>query len=223
MSEERRTVDYAEVGRQLQCPNGEFGIKVAAEMNLANAQLSRMAMKYAGISSGNTVLEIGFGNGAFLTEYFALADNLHVYGVDLSMLMCREAVQRNTELLKSGVLHLCCSDCCRLPFANNSFDAIVTVNTLYFWPDCVAQCREFLRVLKPGGRLSIGFRQKEVMRFLPFVETGFTLYDFPDLHTQLSNAGFTVYLQEEIAGVPYPPENPGPVLPDACMAARKPV
>jgi len=35
------------------------------------------------------------------------------------------------------------------------FDLVTAVNTHYFWPDWVTDMQEILRVLKPGGKLTI--------------------------------------------------------------------
>jgi ubiquinone/menaquinone biosynthesis C-methylase UbiE len=40
-----------------------------------------------------------------------------------------------------------------MPFEDGSFDRVLTVHTIYFWPDPELALREILRVLKPGGRL----------------------------------------------------------------------
>ena len=41
----------------------------------------------------------------------------------------------------------------RLPFADDSFDAVVTCWTLYFMTDIDATLEEIKRTLRPGGRL----------------------------------------------------------------------
>jgi SAM-dependent methyltransferase len=45
-----------------------------------------------------------------------------------------------------------------LPFADASFDKLISVHTLYFWPDLVAPLREAKRVLRPQGRIVLGYR-----------------------------------------------------------------
>jgi SAM-dependent methyltransferase len=42
-----------------------------------------------------------------------------------------------------------------LPFPDDSFDLVTAVETHYYWPEPVADMREILRVLKPGGRLVV--------------------------------------------------------------------
>ena len=39
----------------------------------------------------------------------------------------------------------------KLPFPDGMFDLVTAVETHYYWPDLVADMREVLRVLKPGG------------------------------------------------------------------------
>src|SRR5919204_412524 len=45
----------------------------------------------------------------------------------------------------------------RLPFPDASFDHAVGVNTVAVWPDLEAGLRELHRVLRPGGRLLLGW------------------------------------------------------------------
>ena len=66
---------------------------------------------------------------------------------------------------------------------------MLTVNTVYFWPDLVLALREVRRVLAPGGRLVIGIRDGSVMqRVSPEV---FTLRTPNELKSAIETAGFS--------------------------------
>jgi ubiquinone/menaquinone biosynthesis C-methylase UbiE len=44
-----------------------------------------------------------------------------------------------------------------LPFEDNTFDKALAINSMQVWPDAVAGLQEMRRVLKPGGRIALGF------------------------------------------------------------------
>jgi len=44
-----------------------------------------------------------------------------------------------------------------LPFADNAFDKALAINSMQVWPDPAAGLREMRRVMKPGGRVALGF------------------------------------------------------------------
>jgi ubiquinone/menaquinone biosynthesis C-methylase UbiE len=44
-----------------------------------------------------------------------------------------------------------------LPFATESFDKAMAINSMQVWPDASAGLREIWRVLKPGGTVALAF------------------------------------------------------------------
>jgi ubiquinone/menaquinone biosynthesis C-methylase UbiE len=44
-----------------------------------------------------------------------------------------------------------------LPFADQSFDKALAINSMQVWPDAGAGLREMRRVLRPGGSIALGF------------------------------------------------------------------
>ena len=63
-----------------------------------------------------------------------------------------------------------------LPFDNNIFDKVFTVNTIYFWENAQQILNEIRRILKPGGLFVVTLRPRYVMDQLPVVKHGFTTY-----------------------------------------------
>jgi ubiquinone/menaquinone biosynthesis C-methylase UbiE len=45
----------------------------------------------------------------------------------------------------------------QLPFGDASFDAAMTINSMQMWPEKLAGLGEIARVLRPGGRIALGF------------------------------------------------------------------
>src|SRR5258708_10309805 len=70
--------------------------------------------------------------------------------------MVRVATRRNAPAVKAGRVALSQGNITALPFEDQHFDKIMTIHTLYFWPEPHEPSQalsELCRVLKPGGRL----------------------------------------------------------------------
>lgn len=92
-------------------------------------------------------IEIGVGSGRF-------AGPLGVQvGVDPAAAMLVYAATRGIEVVE-GVAE-------NLPFANDSFDYALVVTTICFVDSPAEMLAEARRVLRPGGRLVIGFIDRE--------------------------------------------------------------
>lgn len=48
----------------------------------------------------------------------------------------------------------------KLPFEGESFDKVLSINSMQVWPDAVAGLREIRRVMKAGGRIALGFTSR---------------------------------------------------------------
>ena len=87
-----------------------------------------------------------------------------------------------------------------MPFQDASVDGLLSVNTIYFWPDPAAALREIRRVLRPGGRLVLGVRRKAFLLLSPVTWFGFRLYSVRQLEQLLRAAGFAVEVREKARG-----------------------
>lgn len=75
----------------------------------------------------------------------------HILAIDISPQMLERAAKKAAAY--QGTLELRRLDVCELPFADASFDTVVTVCTFCSVPKPVVGLRELYRVLKPGGQL----------------------------------------------------------------------
>ncbi|MDD2738659.1 MAG: class I SAM-dependent methyltransferase [Methylomonas lenta] len=92
-------------------------------------------------------LEIGVGSGRFAAPLGVQE------GVDPSRAMLLHAAERGSKVVQ-GVAE-------NLPFATGSFDYALVVTTICFVDSAAKMLAEAHRVLKPGGRLVIGFIDRE--------------------------------------------------------------
>ena len=131
-------------------------------------------------------LEIGVGSGRF-------AGPLGVQvGVDPSPAMLTHAMERGIEVVQ-GVAE-------NLPFADHSFDYALIITTICFVNSPVNMLTEARRVLKPGGRVVIGFIDRESdlgQHYLAHqAESVFyraaTFYSADEVEKLLLEAGFSI-------------------------------
>jgi len=186
--------DFKQVAAQLRMPRGEDGIQTAAYMSVNNRNMIEQTINLLELQPGDSVLEIGYGGGQHLSCLLAKAKDISYRGIDISATMQGAAALHNKDLkgdytflqadAKDGFLEL--------PFGDNTFDRIFTVNTIYFWDNPMAQAKELCRVLKPGGHCIVSFGSRSFMEGLPFTQYGFELYDAPKANDLLSGAGLTV-------------------------------
>ena len=69
---------------------------------------------------------------------------------------------------------------------------------IYFWPNPSANAKELLRVLKPGGKLLIGYRGKDCMDQLELAKYNFEKYKIEDVENLINSAGFNKVVSEII-------------------------
>ena len=96
------------------------------------------------------ILEAGVGTGMTLPHY----DRAHrIYGIDLSPEMLARARRRAARRNLANVEALEEVDAAQLPMADHSFDAVAAMYLITVVPDPHQVMTEFIRVIRPGGRL----------------------------------------------------------------------
>ena len=105
-------------------------------------------------TAGMRVLDAGCGTGNFSLKMAALGAT--VEGVDLSEPMIGYAKEKAQASSYADQLHFQVGDLYDLPFADESFDAVLSMAAFEFIHEDRRALEEFMRVVKPGGRVLIG-------------------------------------------------------------------
>ena len=173
----------------------------------SNRQRNRWVVSLLGVRPADRVLEIGFGPGLAVAE-LVRAGAGHVYGVDHSGVMLRQASRRNAAAIRAGRVTLVHAPVDRLPAAlDGPFDAILAVNSLGFWPAAAERLAELRRRLAPGGRIAIASQPR-----CPGATADTSRGAAREIEDLLTGAGFT-HLSTQI--LPLSP-------PVACVLAASP-
>ena len=109
--------------------------------------INRLRRKQFSRARGD-VLDVGCGTG----ENFEYLDKAaSVTALDLSSEMIEEARRRRRQL--GAAVRLVIGDAEQLPFAEATFDTVISAFSSCTFPDYATAFREMVRVTKPGGRV----------------------------------------------------------------------
>jgi SAM-dependent methyltransferase len=146
------------IARQSSCPSGWLGRIIARIMARETTVENALALRLLDPRPKDVVLEIGFGHGRVIAELANRCPQGRVWGLDSSPTMVQMATRFNQAAVDRGLVQLDAGDSAALPYKAEAFDCVLTVHTIYFWNQPLDYLREILRVLKPGGKLVVGFR-----------------------------------------------------------------
>jgi ubiquinone/menaquinone biosynthesis C-methylase UbiE len=112
------------------------------------------------------VLDVGAGTGRVARALLRQAAfDGTIVNLDLSLPMLRQGGDECRAW--PGRIHELCAPADALPFANDTFDAIASLEVLEFLPSARAALREYVRVLRPGGILLLSNRIGWPARLMP--------------------------------------------------------
>jgi ubiquinone/menaquinone biosynthesis C-methylase UbiE len=166
-------------------------------MNIVNKKMywkvSDTVLKY----SGSKILDVGVGNG-YLEKMLSRKSNVVVTGIDISEDMIKNATQKNHAAVQQGRVVLALGDCCDLQFPDGMFDAVTSINTIYFWSDTIKGLSEIRRVLKEDGIFVNAVYSQEWLKRVSYTKKGFKFFSKEDYISDGKKAGFSDVVIEEI-------------------------
>ena len=132
-------------------PEGDAGRTMLARMNESHAKLVEWGLSHIDLSTGDTVLDIGCGGGNTLARMAERVTGGHLVGIDYAETSVEASRAFNVELIEAGRMEILHGSVEALPFDDAHFDAVVTVESFYFWPSPEESLKEVARVIRRGG------------------------------------------------------------------------
>jgi len=113
-------------------------------------KLALSFVEFAGVQSGDSVLDVGSGTGAITAAVATASPSSRIVGIDSAAAFVAFAQARRAgELIRFGV-----ADAQQLPFADRSFTRALSLLNLNFIPDPGKALLEMSRVTQPGGTVA---------------------------------------------------------------------
>jgi len=104
------------------------------------------------LQPGDQVLELGCGNG-MVAEYIADQTGVHITGIDYSPQGIEQAQRRTAD--KRDQLTFAVGDLNALELPAATYDAIISIDSIYFSTDYTRTICEWRAALRPGGKLAL--------------------------------------------------------------------
>lgn len=177
------------IGSQFAEPSGMSGLVSAKIMNIMNAEHYRAVEKFVCKEKGARILDVGFGNG-YMLKILDKKLEAKLYGIDISSDMLERASRKNHDAVSLNRMALQLADITELPYNDNFFDTVYTINTVYFWNNIAGAFDEIRRVLKDGGNFICTFYSQNYLDTLPFCDTGFDKFTPQELRSLARENGF---------------------------------
>ncbi|HLO51987.1 MAG TPA: methyltransferase domain-containing protein [Kamptonema sp.] len=122
------------------------------DRRLAQIDLIEELLSWAAVSSSSSILDVGCGIGGS-SLYLAEKFNAAVTGITLSPVQASRGAERAKTAGLENRVNFQVADALNLPFADESFDLVWSLESGEHMPNKMRFLQECYRVLKPGGTL----------------------------------------------------------------------
>ena len=174
--------------KQARKPSGIFGrFYMSQVFDKGNIELNDHLHDILSVKENDQILEIGSGTGTLACKIANQLTTGMIQGVDFSKSMFKISKKNNRTHIASGRAKLHFGDFEELSFNPDYFDKIFSVNTVYFWQHPETTITKMISILKPSGKLVIGYHEKSEMEKMPLNRDVFKYYSVSEIEKLLSS------------------------------------
>ena len=141
-----------------------------------------------GITTQSSVLDVGCAKGFMLSDFTTLVPGITVSGIDISPYALEHSLENVRPFLRV-------SDAVSLPFEDDSFDFVFSINTVHNLnrEECGQALREIERVSRLGSFVTLdAYRNEdEKKRMFQWNLTGLTIMSVSDWEVFFDEIGYT--------------------------------
>jgi ubiquinone/menaquinone biosynthesis C-methylase UbiE len=168
-------------------------------MEKSHWDITRQMLDLMNVEQHDNVLDMGCGVGWATRVLAQRASRGIVLGIDLSDRMIGQACREYRN--PPNTLFLV-ADASGLPCPGNFFNSLLSVESIYYYPDLQAAFREVHRVLRPGAKaffLTNYYKENAYSHnWAKYIDIPVHLLGADEYLEQLSNAGFSTVIHRRI-------------------------
>jgi len=107
-------------------------------------------IEYWNLNSNSSLLDVGCAKGFMLYDFQQIIPGIKLNGIDISDYAVKHSIPEVSKLIQVA-------DAKELPFADNSFDAVISINTIHNLPiaDCAKALKEISRVSRKNAFVTV--------------------------------------------------------------------
>jgi ubiquinone/menaquinone biosynthesis C-methylase UbiE len=143
------------IDKQYGKPKGLVGLYIGEKMVQQHQPETLWTINLLSPQQDDTILELGCGAGYAIKQIIRQIHVNKLVGLDISKTVIQSARIRNRKHLSNGKVKFFHGDVKQLPFKDQSFSKVFSIQSIYFWEDLPTTLSEIYRVLKPGGLIII--------------------------------------------------------------------
>ena len=181
------------IGKNFGNPQGITGIIIMTKiMNIMNQKLYNSVLRHINLEPNSIILDIGFGNGYLINKLFKKNIPIKIYGIEISNDMVNKVSRKYKHHIKNDRLKLFLENIEKTSFENDTFDKIVTINTIYFCENHRKCISEIKRILKPNGIFLNLIYTKDFLNKFVYTKYGFNKYSVDEIKTLTVENGMKI-------------------------------